>query len=249
MSESIAASYLMHASKLLERVAAGQHESISAAAEAVAETLVADGLVHVFGSGHSHMLALEGFYRAGGLAALNPILIESLMLHGNAALSTRLESAEGVGSAVYADLAPGASDCFILVSNSGSNRVAIELAQAARAAGQAVIAIVSVDHARARSVQAGQAAQQSLLDLADVVIDNLGEPGDAAIAVDGIESNMGPTSSVTGTAIMNAIAIEAASIAVQRGTVPDVFFSSNLAGGDERNTAAIMRYRGRVRAL
>ena len=64
---------------------------IEDAAKAVAQTLENDGLVHVFGTGHSHMIAEEMFYRAGGLGAVNPILEEDLMLHINASKSTELE--------------------------------------------------------------------------------------------------------------------------------------------------------------
>lgn len=247
MTEAIARGYLAHTAELLGRLAEEQGAAISAAAEAVARTLVADGLVHVFGSGHSHLLALEGFYRAGGLAAVDPILLESLMLHGNAALSTVIERSEGLGEGILADLDPGADDCLIVISNSGGNRVAVELAAAARERGMTVIAIVSAAHAG--SAQAVQADKPNLLGVADVVIDNLGEAGDASVTVEGIPARMGPTSTVVGAAIIHAVSTEAAARAVAAGTPPAVFASSNVAGGDERNAAAIARYRGRVRSL
>jgi uncharacterized phosphosugar-binding protein len=202
--------------------------------------------VHIFGSGHSHLLALEAFYRAGGLAAADPLLVESLMLHGNAALSTALERTAGVGRAVFTDLAPGPDDTFILVSNSGRNRVAVELAGAAQAQGLTVIAILSRAHVDSTAVAANA---PGLLELADIVIDNLGAAGDAATAVSGVEAPMGPTSTVTGAAIIHAIAIEAAAIAAATGQAPAVFTSSNIPGGDERNIEAIARYRSRVRSL
>lgn len=247
MTGTPAANYLAHAATRLTRLAEEQGEAIGAAAELLARTLVADGLVHVFGSGHSHLLALEGFYRAGGLAAVNPILLESLMLHGNAALSTTIERSDGLGAAILADLAPGPHDSFIVISNSGGNRVAVELAEAARERGLAVVAIVSAEHAG--SAQALQAEKQGLLGVADVVIDNLGAAGDASTSVDGIASPMGPTSTVVGAAIIHALSIEAAARAAANGTAPAVFASSNLAGGDAQNAAAIARYRSRVRSL
>ena len=239
--------YLQRAASLLLRLADEQGEAISAAARLVADTLVRDGIVHVFGSGHSHILALEGFYRAGGLAAIDPILSSSLMLHENAVQSTAWERTAGLGEAILSDRDPGPDDLFIVVSNSGRNRVGIELAAGARARGIRVVAIVSRAHAS--SAEALQVDRPNLLSLADVVIDNLGETGDAAELVPGIRALMGPTSTVTGAAIMHAIAIEAAQLAAEAGVVPDVFSSSNVAGGDARNTAAIARYRHRVRSL
>lgn len=247
MTDALATRYLAHTAELLGRLAEEQGQAISAAAEIVARTLVADGLVHVFGSGHSHLLALEGFYRAGGLAAVDPILLESLMLHGNAALSTVIERSDGLGAGILADLAPGADDCLVVISNSGGNRIAVELAVAARERGMPVIAIVSAAHAA--SAQAVQAERTNLLAVADVVIDNLGEAGDASVTVDGIPARMGPTSTVVGAAIIHAIQASAAARAVAAGVEPAVFASSNVAGGDARNAATIARYRGRVRSL
>jgi len=240
-------SYLTRTATLLARLAEQQAEQIDRAGEIVARTLLADGLVHVFGSGHSHLLALEGFYRAGGLAAVDPILLESLMLHGNAVLSTTLERSDGLGAGILEDLAPQASDCLIVVSNSGGNRVAVELAEAARARGLGVVAIVSRAHAE--SAGALQAGRASLLGVADVVLDNLGEPGDASVQLDGVPTRMGPTSTVLGAALVHAISIAAAARVVAAGEQPPVFTSSNVAGGDELNAATIARYRGRVRAL
>jgi uncharacterized phosphosugar-binding protein len=36
-----------------------------------AQTLIDDRLVHTFGTGHSHMIGLELFVRAGGLANMS----------------------------------------------------------------------------------------------------------------------------------------------------------------------------------
>lgn len=220
---------------------------IDSASSLVAETLVDDGLVHVFGSGHSHMLAEEMFYRAGGLGAVNPVLVDSLMLHANASLSTELERTHGLGTALFAGLRATEHDTLIVVTNSGANLVAIELATCARELGMAVIAIVSRRHAESAS---GRGGGSTPLDaLADVVLDNLGVPGDAAIAVPGLDRPMGPTSSVIGTALVNAIALTAAGIAADRGAPAAVFASSNVVGGDEANAGILDRYRGRVRSL
>ena len=224
-----------------------QGETLQGAGALVAQTLIDDGLVHVFGSGHSHMLAEELFYRAGGLGAVNPVLVDSLMLHANASLSTELERTPGLGTALFAGLQAVERDTLIVVTNSGANLVAIELATAARARGMAVIAIISRRHADSAVSRGGGATPLDAL--ADVVLDNLGVPGDAAIAVPGLDRPMGPTSSVIGTAMVNAIALTAAGIAAQRGAPAAVFASSNVVGGDEANAGILDRYRGRVRSL
>ena len=66
----------------------------------VKAVLVRDGLIYVFGCGHSHIPAEEAFYRAGGLANVAPVFYESLMLHEGAAESSRLEKQPGLAQEV-----------------------------------------------------------------------------------------------------------------------------------------------------
>jgi uncharacterized phosphosugar-binding protein len=239
--------YLAGLAGLLVRLRGEHGAAIDRAGAMVARSLAADGLLRVFGSGHSHMLAEELFYRAGGLAAVDPILIDRLMLHVAAVESTTLERTPGLGLELYDTLGVGENDVFLLITNSGGNAVAIDLATRARDNGIPVIAIISTRHAHSGSALRGGVS--ALEELADVVIDNLGEPGDASVALTGLEQRMGPTSSVLGAAIVNGIALSAASHLLNAGAVPDVFSSSNMAGGDAANAALIERFQGRVRAL
>jgi uncharacterized phosphosugar-binding protein len=179
------------------------------------------------------MLAEELFYRAGGLVRVKPILFEGLMLHAGAELSTSLERLPGVAAALLEQhpIAPG--DVLIVASNSGGNAVVREMASLAHGRGIPVIAIVSRAHASSGSARA--AGDTNLQEVADVVIDNGGAPGDAAVVIDGFAQRVGPTSTVVGAAALNAIVAEAAERLVARGIEPDVFLSSNVEGGDDVN--------------
>ena len=225
--------YLAEASRLVERLAGDEWASLSAAAGLVADALARGGSVHAFGTGHSHMLAEELFYRAGGLVRVKPILFEGLMLHAGAELSTSLERLSGVAAALLEQhpIAPG--DVLVVASNSGGNAVVREMASLAHARGIPVIAIVSRAHASSGSART--AGDTNLQDVADVVIDNGGAPGDAAVAIDGFAQRVGPTSTVVGAAALNAIVAEAAERLVAQGIEPDVFLSSNVEGGDDVN--------------
>ena len=239
--------YLDEVIRLLSEVQADQGPAIDKAAELVADTVVADGLVHVFGTGHSHLLAEELFYRAGGLAQINPILVDVLMLHAGAARSTRIERLPGLGTALADEADLRAGDLVVVISNSGGNATCLEVAAAARSRGISTIALTSLQHATA--AEARNPGGQRLHDLVDVVLDNRGRPGDAAVTVDGFDQPVGPTSTVVGAAILQAVAAAAVELLVARGHRPDVFASSNLADGDRVNADLIARYSPRVRAL
>lgn len=238
--------YLIGAIRILEEIMTEEWSSISDAADAVASTISSGGLVHVFGTGHSHMLAEEMFYRAGGLAAINPILVDSLMLHDGAENSTRLERLPGLAETIFPDVPVSSGDTLIVASNSGGNAVCAGLARLCAQAGAQVVAIISGRHAANR---AGQRPDAQLEHVADVLIDNRGIVGDASVAIEGLDQRVAATSTVAGAAIMNAIVAEAVERLMAADGKVEVFTSSNVEDGDELNAELLARYRNMIKAL
>jgi uncharacterized phosphosugar-binding protein len=134
-----------------------------------------------------------------------------------------------------ADHPMAAGDVFIIASNSGGNAVITEFATLARERGVRTIGITNLRHATSPSAR--NAGGPRLHQLVDVAIDNGGVVGDAAIAIEGLPGPVGPTSTVAGAAIVNAIVAETVERLIARGIVPEVFLSSNVAGGDAANDA------------
>jgi len=231
----------------LNDLAHSQMERIGEGARAMAATMMANRLIHVFGTGHSHMLAEEMFYRAGGLVQVNPILDDGLMLHRDAVSSTDLERLEGYAAVLFHRQPVDAKDTAIIVSNSGRNAVVVEMAALFREAGATVIAITSLTHSR--KVASRHSSGKKLYDVADIVIDNMSHYGDAALQIDGTAIVTGPTSTVVGAAIVNMLAAEAIGLCVEAGVEPAVFASSNTDDGDERNRRWIKAYRGVIAGL
>ncbi len=92
--------YLQTISELQTRVLVGQRAKLLEAAARMAETTKKDLRIFLFGTGHSHLLAEEGFYRAGGLANVVPILTEHTMLHHLPSLGSRLERTPGLADLI-----------------------------------------------------------------------------------------------------------------------------------------------------
>ncbi len=233
MTEAAGRRYLAIAEGLVARLASDTWRSIDAAATLLADAIATGHTVHAFGSGHSHMLAEELFYRAGGLVRVRPLLFEGLMLHASAPLSTALERLPGLAQALLDDHAIAPGDVLLICSNSGSNTVTVDLARLARDSGVHIIAITSLRHAT--SPQARVTGGPRLHEMAEVVIDNGGFVGDAAVDIDGLATRVGPTSTVVGAAIVNALVAETVERVVARGVIPDIYASSNVAGGDAAN--------------
>ena len=226
----------------LDAIAESEMGGIEAAARAVAETIERGGIVFLFGTGHSHMLAEEGHYRAGGFAAVCPVLSSSLMLHEGAVSSTTLERTRGLGPAVLSRYRPTAQDLLIVFSNSGVNNVPVETALAAKERGMTVIAVVAREYAA--QVPAGDTGQK-LMDVADIVLDNQGVPGDALVAVGEAGLRVGPLSTVAGAFILNAILTEAAVQLDAKGVELPVYISANMPNAPAHNAALVERFRRR----
>ncbi len=224
-----------------------QENKIEQAAQMIAESLGKGGWIYISGTGHSHMFAEEIFYRAGGFARVIPIFDPALMLHESASKSTEIERKEGYAAGIMKSYALTENDIFIIASNSGRNAVSIELAHFARSKGSKTICITNLAHSQ--SVVSRHSSDKKLFELADLFLDNFGEIGDAAISLPGLSSKVGATSTVIGTAILQSIMVQAASILVEKGIKPEIFNSSNSDKGEAENDALIAKYKPLVKIL
>ncbi|MFF3064249.1 sugar isomerase domain-containing protein [Oerskovia sp. NPDC057915] len=226
--------YLSVTRDLIDRLVTDQWPSIAAAARAIADAVLAGRTVHAFGTGHSHILAEELYYRAGGLVGVRPILFEGFMLHASAPLSTALERLSGLAEAIVEDHGVEQGDVVVVASNSGSNATTTELVAAVQARGAVVVAVTSIAHAT--SGQARRPVLPRLHEAAEIVIDNGGAVGDAAVAVAGVDQKVGPTSTVVGAAALDAVVVEAVGLLAAAGARPQVYASSNTVDGDSANS-------------
>jgi uncharacterized phosphosugar-binding protein len=231
---------------LCERLTAlKMHEntSMAAAADAVIDAAQGDNLVYVFGTGHSHTLAEEVHYRAGGLALAVPILASTIMVHEGAIASTIMERTEGIVGPIFDRYDITRNDVLIIISNSGINAAPLEAARIGRDIGCTVIAITSVAYSTA-AANGGE----KLADLADIVIDNRTPPGDAIVELPGTDLKSGPASTVVGATIINAVFAQAAHRLAEDGK-PPIYRSANMPGAKENNRTLVERYAPRNRHL
>ncbi len=222
----------------LQSIEAEEGDALGAAARLVADTIKKDGLIFVFGCGHSHLPGLDAFYRAGGLANVSPLLDTDLMLHNGAAKSSRMEKMNGIAPEVFRRYGLTDRDMLFVFSASGKNAVPVEMARAARAAGVPTVAVSS----SAYFDKGGK-----LHECADVHIDCKVPYGDACITVG--EAKMGGLSTAAACFILNSCLIAGARLALEEGVKPPVYLSGNIEGGREHNVVLEELYMGRVKHL
>lgn len=231
--------YLESIVEILTQIETQESAALVRASDAVADVICRDGLVHVFGCGHSHLPALDAFYRAGGLACVSPLLDEDLMLHDGAAKSSRMEKMPGIAAEAFRRAGvDSVKDIVVVISASGKNAAPVEMLRAAKAAGVKTVAISS---------SAYKAHGGVLLDEADIAIDCKVPHGDAVIDVG--NAKMGGLSTYASLFILNSVLIAGARKALEKGTVPPIYTSGNVEGGTAKNIALEERYFGRVKRL
>jgi uncharacterized phosphosugar-binding protein len=217
------------------------------AAEAIATCMEHKGILHTFGTGHGHILAEELFYRAGGLVAVNALLDPGLMLHVSALSSSHLERLPGYAERVLERYQISAGDVMMIASNSGRNSVPVEMALVAQARGLTVIALTSMAHSQSQSSR--HPSGKRLFEIADIVLDNCGTVGDAALEIEGLPGRIGATSTVIGAALLHSLVYEVVQKMLARGLQPDITISANVDGSDAHNAPLFAQYQNRLRHL
>ncbi|MFP4647203.1 MAG: sugar isomerase domain-containing protein [Candidatus Bipolaricaulota bacterium] len=245
MSDFSFKDYFEKVKEMLEDVEKTQEEDIHRAAELVSDAVEKDGLIHTFGTGHSHMIAEEPFFRAGTLAPVNLVYDPSLAGTQQTVKSAYVERLEGYGEILLDYVKPDPQDVFIIISNSGRNAAPVEFAMELQERENPTIAITSLTYSKHLSSR--HSSGNKLFELADVVLDNQGEIGDVALRVPEMEQGFGPTSTITGTYILNAILVQAVLNLIDKSVEPPVFWSGNLDQGMEKNQEMVDEFWGRIR--
>ena len=235
--------YHQASTALLDQIVEANKSVLSKAIAWMAETIIEDRIIHTFGTGHSHIIGLELFVRAGGLANVNAFLDSIVMTSEGARRSAEIERISGVSKVLWDQHKIEAEDLFIIISNSGRNAMPIEMAEQAKAHGNKVVAITSIEQSKKYPVRIE--GQKKLFEIADLVIDNCVPPGDGMLQIGG--ELTGAASTMAGCFIVNLMATEAMKTAIQKGVKLPVYYSQNIDGFG--NETLYDRYKHRIKHL
>lgn len=218
-------------------------DALDAVAGRMLEVIRDEGRLHVAGTGHSSALVLEAFYRAGGLACVNPVTHPGLVPLSGAIASTVLERSADLAEVLLAQAAPRDGELAFVFSSSGANPLPVALARGFREAGVDVVAVSSLQHLRAAPARAGV----KLDALADWIVDTDVPVGDAAFEAGGART--AALSSLSSVFLWNLLLARLAAGAERSGITLPLWTSANVEGGDERNAHLLAEYRPRIPLL
>src|SRR2546428_4583007 len=211
-----------------------QKDAIEQAAEWFSRTILAGRMVHLFGCGHSRIMVEEMWPRYGSFPGFNPIVELSLSFHNMVVGANGqrqamfLENVSGLAERILRNFHLSDADSALIISSSGCNLVPVEMAEIFHKKGIKIVAILSRRHSEAS--QSRHPEGRKLSDLADLVLDTGAPPGDAMISIPGLETPVGPGSTVGGCLLINAIKAEVALRLTQAGAPPKVLTAPCIVG-------------------
>ncbi len=228
--------YLEHCQGIHARVAE-QLDAVSTVADHFAESILAGGMVHVFGSGHSRIMVEEMWPRYGSFPGFNPIVELSLTFH-NLVVGANgqrqamfIENVSGLAKQILRNFALKTTDTALIISSSGCNIVPIEMAEEFQRRGVKVVAIVSQKHSEPSTSK--RADGKKLTDFADIVLDTGAPLGDSMVEIEGLETKVAPGSTVGGCLLINSIKAEVADRLTKAGQPPKVLTAGAVIGTEK----------------
>jgi len=245
--------WVAEASALLERMVATQAEPIERASRWCADAIGSGGLVHLFGTGHSRIPVEEMFPRYGSYPGFNPMVELSMTFHTQVVGTNGqrqamfIERTPGLAEVILDNFTFGSRDVMIVFSASGLTAVPVEMARGAKSRGLRVIAVTSV--AQSMSGVPPPEVGARLLDEADLVIDLCTPHADALCTVEGLDTPVGPGSTLTAVAIVNAIKVRVAELLVERGAMVPVITRSSVVGEERSRELFDQAYREHARRI
>lgn len=219
----------------LKDVVEQEKENIQTAVHMFYETITSGGMIHVFGSGHSHTLSIELCHRAGGLVPIKAMDEAGRGLY---------EQIEGVGTRFMDNYDLQENDLILITSNSSRNPISVEIALYAKRKGVKVITCYAKKFATKCTPR--HSSGKMVYELADLAIDNHCVYGDAAISVEGLQDNAGPTSTIITAFIYEWIVLETIRKMIAIGKEPPVLRSVNIDGGEQYNQKLLEKYKYRL---
>jgi len=252
-TSALAGEWSTRAGQLLQDLIKQEGAHITQAAQWCADAILADGVVHLFGTGHSRIPLEEMFPRYGSYPGFNPMAELSMTFHTQVVGSNGqrqamfIERVEGLADEILKNWQFGKNDILIVFSVGGKTAVPIEMAKGARKRGIKVIAVTSV--ASNKNGKPTHSSGTTLIENADLVIDLMVPIGDALVEISGMKTPVGPGSTITAIAVVNEIKVQVAQKLVAAGFIPPVITSSAVVGEAESNRLFDAAYAEHARRL
>jgi uncharacterized phosphosugar-binding protein len=248
---SIAETYHFNLLNIINKIHTTQWDVLNLVADKMAKSMMDDGLVHLFGSGHSHLPVEEAFFRSGGLAPMNPLFDPSLMLHEGIAKIIKLERLERYTETIWNNYDVQEGEVLIIFSASGKNAAPIDMALEGKKRGLTTIAVTSLDYAN--YTPSMHSSGKHLHEVVDYVLDSGAPFGDVLVRDERLPGvgAVGAGATITSLYIVNLLQMLVVDRYLASGKEPPltVCFNTGEAEAAEHNKKSYQSIENRMRHL
>ena len=245
--------WMAEARGVFDRLADTQADAMEQASHWSAGAIAAGGLVHLFGTGHSRIPVEEMFPRYGSYPGFNPIVELSMTFHTQVVgangqrQAMAIERMSGLAEVILSNFTFGPEDVMIVFSAGGTTAVPVEMARGARARGLRVIAVTSL--AQSMTGDPDLMTGRRLAEEADLVIDLCTPHADALVAIDGVDTPVGPGSTIAAVAVANSIKVRTAQLLAERGALPPTITRASVVGAERSRALFDAAYQEHARRI
>ena len=183
------------------------------------------------GSGHSALIPLELYHRAGGPSFVIPMVADFFLPIAGPSVVRLIERTEQSFGFLFDRIRPKEEEMLWIFSQSGVHPAVVEFAIEARRRRLYVVAFTSLTHSSQLSPQ--HTSGKKLFEVCEWVVDLGGALGDAAVTQEGVPA-VGPLSTLAGVFLSHSILCSAL-IQLERSGIRCVYASVNTPDGGLRN--------------
>lgn len=235
-----------------KKILENEENSVDCATDLIVQSIKKDQLIHIFGTGgHSTMGATEMFWRAGTLAAINPLLDPCLLPGMGAKHSNLMERTEGLAPTILSAYEVKEGETIIIVNAYGINPITIDTALESKKRGLNTIGITSTSFAESvpKGVASRHSSGKNLHEIVDVFVNCYMPFGDASVEIEGCKQKVAPVSTFLNSFCLHLLVIDTVEKLVKEGIEPPLWMSANLPEGDKKNQKWHEKYNSRIKHL
>lgn len=236
--------YYREMKEVLDSIENTQQENIEKSADIIVNSLINDGIWHLFDTGH--MLMHEAIGRSGGMMAIRPVRVTMNVDNPTRKRSNvdkediYLTQIDGLAEFIVRKANMESGDVLIIGSVSGIDKLPVQMAIEAKKRGIRTIGITSVEYSK--HLNSHHPSGKKLFEVCDSVIDNCGNIGDTLVYIDKLDRSMCPSSGLAASYIIWAIQCEVVERLILLDKEPSMYTSNHVSGALKANRIAWERY-------
>lgn len=223
----------------LDKVKRSQRDNIMQATKIMGDCMRRNGIIQLYGVGHSRAFSMELGYRAGGLMPYHQMFERDLVLRGYVTKEETL-APEFLNRTDLVDMFLDTynvvdEDMFLLVSGEEVHASTLAFAKKVKEKGHQLIVVINM------SAVSSTTDGKTLCGYADLVIDTCAPYPDEVVNVDA-DTNICQVTGIGGNMIAQMITAEIYHYLCDLGEKPPVLLSANITGADVHNRAISDKY-------